>query len=54
MSYCLEVVKKDLTQSRVVSVQVIDDYALADGEAMIRVDRFGLTANNITYGVAGE
>ena len=48
MSYCLEVVKQDLAQSRVTPLQAIEDYALADGEAMIRVDRFGLTANNIT------
>ncbi len=26
----------------------------ADGETLIRVDRFALTANNITYGVAGD
>ena len=54
MSYCLEVVKQDLAQSRVASVQGIEDYGLAAGEAMIKVDRFGLTANNITYGVAGD
>ena len=54
MSYCLEVVKQDLAQSRVAPLQAIDDYLLADGEAMIKVDRFGLTANNITYGVAGD
>ena len=28
--------------------------ALADGEALLRVDRVGLTANNVTYGVLGE
>ena len=54
MSYCLEVVKQDLAQSRVAPLQAIDAYLLADGEAMIKVDRFGLTANNITYGVAGD
>ncbi len=27
---------------------------LADGEALLRVDTFGLTANNITYAVMGE
>ncbi|MEO1060733.1 MAG: DUF2855 family protein [Actinomycetota bacterium] len=31
-----------------------DDAALADGEALLRVDTFALTANNITYGVAGD
>ena len=54
MSYCLEVVKQDLAQSRVAPLLALDDYLLADGEAMIKVDRFGLTANNITYGVAGD
>ena len=28
--------------------------ALAPGQALLRVDRFGLTANNITYAVMGE
>jgi NADPH:quinone reductase-like Zn-dependent oxidoreductase len=28
--------------------------ALAPGEALLRVDRFALTANNVTYAVAGE
>ncbi|GID95289.1 hypothetical protein Adi01nite_47010 [Amorphoplanes digitatis] len=28
--------------------------ALADGEALLRVDRVGLTANNVTYAVLGE
>jgi hypothetical protein len=28
--------------------------ALADGQALLRVDRVGITANNITYGVLGE
>ena len=54
MSYCLEVVKQDLSQSRIAPLQAIENCALADGEAIIRVDRFGLTANNITYGVAGD
>ena len=31
-----------------------DSVRAGDGEAVIRVDRFALTANNITYGVAGD
>jgi len=27
---------------------------LADGEARLRVDAFGLTANNVTYAAAGD
>lgn len=39
--------------SKVRSVKAAPLHA-ADGEAIIRVDRFALTANNITYGVAGD
>jgi hypothetical protein len=53
-NYSLEVVRNDLTQSRFTELPDAEDYDLAPGEAMIRVDRFGLTANNITYGVAGD
>jgi Protein of unknown function (DUF2855) len=28
--------------------------AIGDGEALLRVERFGMTANNVTYGVMGE
>ena len=54
MSYCLEVVRQNLTQSRISTLPGERDLQLAPGEALIRVDRFGLTANNITYGVAGD
>lgn len=54
MSYCLEVVRQDLTQSRITPLPDAASYDLAPGEAMMRVNRFGLTANNITYGVAGD
>ena len=27
---------------------------LSDGEVLARIDRFALTANNVTYGVMGE
>ncbi len=46
-----EVRKKDLETTRVYSVAAAD---LADGEVLCRIDRFALTANNITYGVVGE
>ena len=54
MSYCLEVLRQDLTQSRISTLPGERDLQLAPGEALVRVDRFGLTANNITYGVAGD
>ena len=31
-----------------------NDMALADGEILVKVDRFGFSANNITYGIAGD
>lgn len=49
--YCLEVVQKDLSNTRIVD---LPEPETNTGEAVIRVDKFGLTANNITYGVAGD
>lgn len=47
----LEVRRDDLAQARVADEPRV---ALADGEALLAVERFGLTANVITYGVAGD
>lgn len=47
----LEVLKNDLSQSRLTQRECPD---LQTGEILCRVDRFALTANNITYGVVGE
>ncbi|HET6564980.1 MAG TPA: DUF2855 family protein, partial [Xanthomonadales bacterium] len=47
----LEVRKDDLTQTR---LQRQDLPALNEGEVLCQVDRFALTANNVTYGVVGE
>ncbi len=46
-----QVRKDDLSVSRLV-----DEAApgLEDGDVLVRVDRFALTANNVTYGVVGE
>jgi NADPH:quinone reductase-like Zn-dependent oxidoreductase len=46
-----EVRRSDLHQSRIVDQAPPD---LAPGEALLRVDAFALTANNVTYGVAGD
>lgn len=46
-----QVRKDDLSAHRLVET---DDPAPEEGEVLVRVDRFGLTANNITYGVVGE
>src|SRR4051812_50212773 len=32
----------------------VDEAPLNDGEARLRVERFGFTANNVTYGAFGE
>jgi hypothetical protein len=47
----LEVRKDDLSKSRINAAEIPP---LKDGEILVRVDRFALTANNITYGVVGE
>ena len=43
--------RDDLTKTEVLHDEVP---ALSDGEVLLRVDRVGLTANNVTYGVIGE
>ncbi len=43
--------KDDLAKTR---MQTRPAPALKDGEVLAKVDRFALTANNITYGVVGE
>lgn len=47
----LEVVRADLHTTRVVEETVAP---AADGEVVVRVDAFGLTANNISYAVFGD
>ena len=51
MSYSLEVAREDLARTRIIE---LPEPTINEGEAVIRVDKFGLTANNITYGVAGD
>ena len=46
-----EVRRDDLRTTRIVET---DPPEPGDGEALLRVDRFGLTANNVTYGVMGD
>ncbi len=49
-SYRIEIKRGDLGQHRTVSVPVKAD---EDGEVIATVDRFALTANNVTYAVHG-
>src|SRR5689334_15351320 len=46
-----EILRKDLHQTRFASS---DAPTPADGQALLRIESFGLTSNNITYAVFGE
>jgi hypothetical protein len=50
-AWTLTVDRSDLAQTRRLSTPVPD---LAPGEALLRVERVGLTANNVTYAVLGD
>ncbi|MBB1603664.1 DUF2855 family protein [Variovorax sp. UMC13] len=45
-------VRKD--QLATTRLQTVDDPPLADGQVRMRIDRFALTANNITYAAFGD
>jgi len=47
----LEVSRNNIARTRVTER---DAPTLKDGEILVKIDRFALTANNITYGVVGE
>ncbi|MBC7372877.1 MAG: DUF2855 family protein [Frankiales bacterium] len=49
-AWALETDRADLTRTRLVEVAVP---ACGPGQAVLRVDRVGLTANNVTYAVLG-
>ena len=46
-----QTLKSDLTQSRIID---IDFPAIDDGEIAVRIESYAFTANNVTYGVAGD
>ncbi|WP_327001674.1 DUF2855 family protein [Dactylosporangium sp. NBC_01737] len=50
-AWTFAVARDDLAQTTLVEGPLPD---LADGEALLRVDRVGMTANNVTYAVLGE
>ena len=50
-SWTFAVARDDLGQSTLVDGATPE---VADGEALLRVDRVGLTANNVTYAVLGD
>jgi hypothetical protein len=43
--------RDDLRNCRIAESEAPD---LADGQALLRIDSFGMTANNVTYGVFGD
>jgi hypothetical protein len=45
--------KIDLNECRFVAQPTNDDVELASGQVLLKVDKFGLTANNITYALLG-
>ena len=47
-----EVAKNELRKTRIVPLNI--EQALAESEVLLKVDKFALTANNISYGIAGE
>ena len=50
-----QVLKHQLGNTRVLETQDVDESApLNDGELLVKVNTFSYTANNITYGVAGD
>lgn len=54
MAFDLRVRTDDLRQAVVVPAPAAADVALAPGEALLAVDRFALTANNVTYGAIAD
>jgi hypothetical protein len=50
-SWTFAVARNDLAKTAVLDGPVPD---LSEGEALLRVDRVGVTANNVTYAVLGE
>jgi hypothetical protein len=50
-SWALAVARDDLSRTALLEEAVPEP---GDGEALLRVDRVGLTANNVTYAVLGE
>jgi hypothetical protein len=50
-SWTLTVARADLADTRLIASPTPD---LAPGDALLKVDRVGLTANNVTYAVLGE
>ena len=46
-----QTLKSDLTKSRIVD---IDSTVIDDDEIIVKIESYAFTANNVTYGVAGD
>ncbi|MGI9322035.1 MAG: DUF2855 family protein [Pseudomonadales bacterium] len=53
-NYCFEVDRRNLAKHRLTDIPSLDSLELKQGQVALSVDQFALTANNITYGVAGD
>ena len=53
MAWDILVDRKDLRRTKLVPAEGAG-LELADGEALLAVESFALTANNITYGALGD
>lgn len=51
MTRTVQISRNDLSQSRIVDQE---DPPLGDGEVRLKVESFSVTANNVTYAVAGD
>jgi len=49
-----QVRRDDLKTTRFVATAEASEIGLADGEVLLKIDRFAFTANNVTYGVVGD
>lgn len=50
----LQVSKNDITQIRIADSELDIDAAISSGEVLLKVDKFGFSANNVTYAAAGD
>ena len=48
----LQTLKTDLKKTRIVTQQLGND--IDENQVLLKVERFSFTANNVTYGVAGD
>ena len=46
-----QTLKSDLTKSRIINE---DLPTISNGEILLKIESFAFTANNVTYGVAGD